>query len=199
MNGQGNAYHTYTDQELLDNYRDSHNNEWLGILLTRYLHLILGVCMKYLGNEEDAKEHAQQVCFQVLKSISRHQVTYFKSWLYQVAKNHCLMHLRKTKNVHIQPFSEHEAMNMFTEIIAIEPGEEDVQLSYLHQAMEELGDAQRQCLYLFFFEKKSYQDISSETGFSTKQVKSHIQNGKRNLKQIMERIADEEANKQNNF
>lgn len=190
MNLADNSYHTETDRELLEKYRKSRNNDWLGILLERYLHLIFGVCMKYLENEEEAKDHTQQICLQVLKNIPRHEVTYFKSWLYQVAKNHCLMHLRKSRHLYTQPLTEDRLTEIHIEPEAVEAGEKEIQLNYLDQAMKLLNEPQHTCLDMFFFQKKSYQYISEVTGYSMKQVKSHIQNGKRNLKQAMERLAD---------
>jgi hypothetical protein len=54
-------YQHITDAELLQRFYADHNNEWLGILLQRYTMLLLGVCMKYLKNEEEAKDSVQQV------------------------------------------------------------------------------------------------------------------------------------------
>lgn len=191
MNLPDDSYHNRSDRELLDKYSHSRNNEWLGLLLERYLHLIFGVCMKYLGNEEEAKDHSQQICLDVIKYLSGNQVTYFKSWLYQVAKNHCLMHLRKNRHLHIQPLTEGDAMHIPSDAAADTSGE-DVQLMHLHRAMSLLGEPQRHCLDLFFLQKKTYHDIAAMTGYTMKQVKSYLQNGKRNLRQIMERLAKED-------
>src|SRR5713226_5408526 len=83
-----------TDQELLENFHSTRDNDWLGILLHRYTLLLLGVCMKYLKNEEEAKDSVQQVFLKVIQELHKYKVEYFKSWLYMVAKNHCLMRLR---------------------------------------------------------------------------------------------------------
>ena len=87
-------YNHITDQELLENFNADHNNEWLGILLQRYTLLLLGVCMKYLKNEEEAKDSVQQIFLKVIQELQKYKVEYFKSWMYMVAKNHCLMKLR---------------------------------------------------------------------------------------------------------
>ena len=50
--------------------------------------LLLGVCMKYLKNEEEARDAVQQVFLKVLTEVSKYKIDYFKSWLYMVAKNH---------------------------------------------------------------------------------------------------------------
>lgn len=183
----------YSDDELLERYRHEHHNRWLGILLDRYLHLIFGVCLKYLKNEEDAKDAAQQICLEVLKTLPRHQVVYFKSWLYQVAKNHCLMELRQSGKMHLLPLSaKNEPENVAERDKKKELMEMEIKETHLHQAMEQLNDAQRICVDLFYLKNKTYKSVSAETGFSMLQVKSYIQNGKRNLKTIIQRMEKEE-------
>ncbi len=88
-------YQHITDQELLEKFYADHNNEWLGILLQRYTLLLLGVSMKYLKNEEEAKDSVQQIFLKVIQELQKYKVEYFKSWLYMVAKNHCLMKIRE--------------------------------------------------------------------------------------------------------
>ncbi|TAM93591.1 MAG: sigma-70 family RNA polymerase sigma factor [Chitinophagaceae bacterium] len=166
---------------------------WVGVLLDRYLHLIFGVCMKYLKNQEDAKDAAQQICLEVLKILPRHRVAYFKPWLYQVAKNHCLMELRRSGRMNILPLSAKNEMgnigeqNTKADLMMVE-----IKEAHLHQALEQLNEAQRTCVNLFYLQDKTYQGVSEETGFSMLQVKSHIQNGKRNLKTIIQRMEKEE-------
>ena len=180
-------YNHITDQELLEKFHADHNNEWLGILLERYTLLLLGVCMKYLKNEDDAKDSVQQIYLKVIQELHKYKVEYFKSWVYMVAKNHCLMILRD-KHGKI-PAEINEKM-------MAAPGEEtdrqalllnDQALEMMDEALKELNPEQKQCVTLFYLEKKSYQEINEMTGFSMLQVKSYIQNGKRNLKILIER------------
>ena len=91
-----------SDNELLHYFNEDKNNEWLGILLQRYTLLLLGVCMKYLKNEEEAKDAVQQVFLKVIAELHKYKVDYFKSWLYMVAKNHCLMQLRNKGQYHAE-------------------------------------------------------------------------------------------------
>jgi RNA polymerase sigma-70 factor (ECF subfamily) len=91
-------YDHITDTELLQKFYSGHDNKWLGILLPRYTLLLLGVCMKYLKNEEDAKDAVQQIFLKVISELSKYKVDYFKSWIYMIAKNHCLMKIRGNKN-----------------------------------------------------------------------------------------------------
>src|SRR5215471_8879381 len=83
-----------TDQEILERFYSDRDNSWLGILLSRYTLLLFGVCMKYLKNEEEARDGVQQVFLKVITELHKYKVDFFKSWIYMIAKNHCLMKLR---------------------------------------------------------------------------------------------------------
>ncbi len=179
------------DQELLQRYYSDNSNEWLGILLQRYTMLLLGVCMKYLKNEEDAKDSVQQVFVKVISDLPKYKVEFFKSWLYMVAKNHCLMKLRD-KGKHVSEINEQQ-MSAPEEADDIKfAKEKEVSLSNMEQALQQLNPEQNVCVTLFYLEKQSYQQIAGRTGFSTMQVKSHIQNGKRNLRILMQRMQPDE-------
>ena len=102
-----------SDQDLLAQYYESHDNRLLGILLQRYTMLLLGVCMKYLKNEEAAKDSVQQIFLKVIHELKRYPVQYFKSWLYMIARNHCLMQLRRHDIKNTKEISE----NIIEEII----------------------------------------------------------------------------------
>lgn len=180
-------YNHITDQELLQKYRADHNSEWLGILLQRYTLLLLGVCMKYLKNEEEAKDSVQQIFLKVIQELQKYNVDYFKSWLYMVAKNHCLMKLRDKQN---------KIPAELTEKLMAAPEEEtdwqamvqtDQVMELMEESLKELNKEQQECVNLFYLQKKSYQEISDTMGFSMLQVKSYIQNGKRNLKLLIEK------------
>ncbi len=178
-------YDDIQDTELLQNFYHDRDNKWLGILLPRYTLLLLGVCMKYLKNEEDAKDCVQQIFLKVISELHKYKVEYFKSWIYMIAKNHCLMQLRGNKNFPVElteQITPSENMNsMNTELT-----EKEDLLNKMQKAVERLNAEQQQCVNLFYLEKKSYSEIAEITGFSMLQVKSHLQNGKRNLKLMME-------------
>ena len=178
-------YNNISDHELLDHYYETNDPAWIGILLERYTLLLLGVCMKYLKNEEEAKDAVQQIFLKVLTEVSKYKVDYFKSWLYMVAKNHCLMKLRSSQGKFIKELKEdsslkHEETNK-DELLATENT-----YSLLQEAIEELSKEQKHCVTLFYLKKYSYQQITESTGFSLMQVKSYIQNGKRNLRMMLD-------------
>lgn len=171
-----------TDQELLDAFRNDGNSEWLGILLQRYTLLLLGVCMKYLKDEDEAKDSVQQVFLKVIQELGKYEVTYFKSWLYMVAKNHCLMQLRDRQRKGAISLDERIATTAAEETDLNELQMNDRTLELVQEGLKELNKEQQQCVTLFYLEKKSYQEISEFTGYNFLQVKSYIQNGKRNLR-----------------
>ncbi len=175
-----------TDASLLESFYKDKNNEWLGVLMQRYTLLLYGVCMKYLKDEEEAKDAVQQIFLKAIAELQKYPVTYFKSWIYMIARNYCLMQLRD-KNKTPLPV---------TEKMLVDTGEEegrqvhhlkDATLDILNEALEELNEDQKKCVELFYLQKKSYNDIVSITTYSLLQVKSYIQNGKRNLKNLIEK------------
>lgn len=177
-------YQHITETELLQKFAEDGNNFWLGILLQRYTLLLFGVCMKYLKNEEASKDAVQQIFLKAITELQKYKVDYFKSWLYMVAKNHCLMKLRD-KNVfvdveHVQPIAQDDF-----DISALQQKEKT--LTLIEECLNYLQPDQKTCVTLFYLQKKSYVDIVAETGFTMMQVKSHIQNGKRNLKILVEK------------
>ena len=189
-------YKELTDQELLERFYADHDNEWLGILLQRYTLLLLGVCMKYLKNEDEAKDSVQQVFLKVIQELHKYKVEYFKSWLYMVAKNHCLMRLREKQGKITAEINEKLTAQPEEEIDRQLLVSNDRTLAIMEEALKELNPEQRQCVTLFYLEKKSYQEVSDATGYSLLQVKSYIQNGKRNLKIMIERKLSEKAFRQ---
>ncbi|MEO8117355.1 MAG: sigma-70 family RNA polymerase sigma factor [Bacteroidota bacterium] len=170
-----------SDQELLLKYLEAKDNYFLGILLERYTMLILGVAMKYLKNEEDAKDAVQQIFLKVSLELQKYSVDYFKSWLYMVTRNYCLMQLRKKSTARMTALPE-EIPALQDEISANKLFENETLLDNMHAAIDMLSEGQKTCVTLFYLEKKSYQEITLLTGMDNLQVKSNIQNGKRNLK-----------------
>jgi len=175
-----------SDAELLERYQQDSNQQWIGILLERYTLLLLGVCIKYLKDENEAKDCVQQIFLKVLTEVARHKISFFKSWLYMVAKNECLMRLRNRPGRQVKELADnHHALT--PEMPHTEALEQEKTLELLEQAIGELNPEQRTTVSLFYLQKKSYQQISEQTGFSLLQVKSYIQNGKRNLRLMLER------------
>jgi len=178
-----------TDQELLEQYARKKDNRILGELLQRYTLLLFGVCMKYLKSEEESRDAVQQIYLKVITELPKYKIDHFKAWLYMVAKNHCLMKLRERKSgkgTALELSDTHAAVPAEDRTIDLKI-EKEKKLQLMEASLEELQKDQQICLKLFYLEKKSYQEIAEERGYTLLQVKSYIQNGKRNLKILIEK------------
>ena len=179
----------YSDSELISAYKKSDDNSLVGELYKRYSHLVYGVCLKYLKNEDEAKDAVLQIFENLLDDLKKHDISNFKSWLHSVARNHCLMFLRKLQTVQ-KRVNEYEATYVEEESFSApftvhDKEEKEVMLTKLEEAITLLKDEQRICIELFFLKEKCYTEVAEITGYDLKKVKSYIQNGKRNLANIM--------------
>jgi RNA polymerase sigma-70 factor (ECF subfamily) len=178
------------DRELLLQYKTENNADALGFLYSRYVMLVYGLCLKYLNDREKSKDAVMQIFELLAVELHRHDIQNFKSWLYVFSKNYCLMELRKEKSLHKREELWLAGQEKFMENPdGLHPidSDENLQLNAaLKDCIEKLKDEQRRCVHLFYFENRSYRDISDETGWDDKKVKSLLQNGKRNLKICLE-------------
>jgi RNA polymerase sigma-70 factor (ECF subfamily) len=171
-----------TDQELLALYRKKGNSSYLGELFSRYTDLVYGLCLKYLKDRELAQDAVMNIFEKLIEKLKTEEVEYFKSWLYMVAKNHCLMELRKKS-----PETSSDFMELTIVAHPIDDSlDVESELDALEKCFETLKKEQEQCVKLFYLQKMSYQQVSEATRFDQKAVKSFIQNGKRNLKICLE-------------
>ena len=177
------------DQELLRLYRETGESEHLGELFQRYSRMVYLICLKHLKDEEESKDATMQFFEHIAKTLQQQEVSSLKNWLYAAASNHCLMLLRSLKhkkNIAIED-SSHLFMENAEPMHLTKAEQIEIQESSLRLAILELQPEQRQCIELFYLQQKSYKEISALTGCDLNKVKSHIQNGKRNLKLYLEK------------
>lgn len=183
---KSNNKNQLSDLELVNGYKSSGDNSYMAVLYQRYLHLMYGVCMKYLKDQDESKDAVQQIFEKLLLDINRHEISHFKSWLHTVTKNHCLMHLRSEKST----FDKKEELKkdfpivMEKDFVLHQDSETNTEneLKNLEIGITELNEKQKICIELFYLQEKSYVEVAEMTGYSLNEVKSFIQNGKRNLK-----------------
>lgn len=181
-----------TDEELSEMFRQTGDRETISILFDRYAHLVLGLSMKYLGNREDARDAAAEVFRKLIPSLGKYEITNFKAWLVTVARNQCAMMLRERKKEGIRIGWEDYLVSGIVEnredfhLNHEDVNEKEELIRKLYKALDKLPQKQQHCLLLFYFEGKSYREIEEMTGFTNMEVKSHIQNGKRKLKLLIE-------------
>jgi len=185
---------TLPDAELISQYISSGDKKVLGELFLRYSHLVYGICFKYLHNTDDSKDAVMEIFDFLRESLKNQRVRNFKPWLYSVVKNHCLMRLRKksVENLSVSLPEDEENETDFMEfpgfIHLINEDKEEERIKLLYKSVYELEKEQQICITLFFLKNKSYKEIYDETGYDFKQVKSYIQNGKRNLRLKLEKL-----------
>lgn len=182
---------TQSDENLVINYQNTKNNLVVGELFKRHSLMCYAVCMKYLKNEDAAHDATMNIFEKLFTDLQKHQINNFKSWLHTVCKNHCLILLRKPNVLVSIDESEEENSHLFMQLANVlnhedNKHEKEEKLQVLEQSIIELKDKQRECIELFFLQQKSYQEISKQTGYTENEVKSYIQNGKRNLKILLE-------------
>ena len=177
------------DESLLRQYHSSGDLEVLGSLYERYMHLVYGVCLRYLKDREDAKDTVMQIFEKLITDAQQHEIRQFKSWLYVLTKNYCLMQIRsqksKDRRINNWKLDHVKFVESDIELHPIDKDDTD-QETGLKDCIEKLKPEQRTCIQLFYFENKCYQDIAVSLKMEEKKVKSHLQNAKRNLKICLE-------------
>lgn len=158
----------------------------LGELYQRYMDLVYGVCLKYFKEPERSKDAVMQIFEELVSKLKKHEVDNFRGWLHQVAKNHCLMQLRTPKNMKTVEFKT-EIVQSEEEVHLNGVLEKEENFKKLEYCLETLTEEQREAVKLFYLEGKCYNEIAEQTGKDWNQVRSFIQNGRRNLKLCMER------------
>ena len=185
-----NISSTLTDAELVNQYQQTADLQVLGALYQRYMDLVYGVCLKYLKEPEDAKDAVIALFEELVSKVQKHEIENFRSWLYQVAKNHCLMRLRRMQKTVV--------VKMDTGLMQSEENvhldgvfEKEENFKQLEYCLEQLVTEQRRAIELFYLEGKCYNEIAAQTGLEWNKVRSFIQNGRRNLKLCMEKKSTE--------
>lgn len=182
-----NAKHTdKSDEVLLDTFQSSGDMAALGILFDRYIELVYGLCLKYFKNREKAQDAVMGIFEELVRKLPHHEVRTFKSWLFVLSRNYCLMQLRKKDRT-----SELSPHLMQSENSA-HPTPDHLEVELREQALlnciEKLPEKQKACIRQFYFENKSYQAIAENRGEALGKIRSYIQNGRRNLRICMEKF-----------
>jgi RNA polymerase sigma factor (sigma-70 family) len=183
-----------SDNDLVADFKRTGNQQCIEILFNRYCHLSFAVCMKYLHSEAESKDAVIEIFEKFSKDLLRYDVHDFGHWLHTVTRNHCFHVLKKKKkNIDIEeehPSLAQQAVEEFNLLNSDDEGQLH-HLQQLNEALNTLSQEQRICVEQFYLHEKSYEEIEKTTGYSYNQVKSYIQNGKRNLKIYLLRKKDE--------
>jgi RNA polymerase sigma-70 factor (ECF subfamily) len=174
-------YKEISDNDLLLKYRKTKRKLIIEEIFNRYAQLIYGVCLKYSNTYSVCKDVLITIIEILMKEASVKEIKNLKSWLFIVTRNECFKNNREIQKV------QYNSIDECNKDLYYEKKEEESMYSdaILLSTIEELKEEQKQCLKLFYFEKKSYNEISELTNYDVKKVKSYIQNAKRNLKIIL--------------
>jgi RNA polymerase sigma factor (sigma-70 family) len=179
-----------SDQDLVIRYKNEGDLQVLAQLYGRYMELVYGVCQKYLKDSELSKDAVMNIFEELVKKLRTHDVDNFRSWLYVLARNHCLMQLRTPRNlktIELNPAIMQSEENVHLNGVM----EKEESLKLMEECLETLPAEQKQSLELFYLQNKCYNEISELTGLDWNKVRSHIQNGRRNMKICMEKTTDD--------
>lgn len=174
------------DEELVLLYQQNGDLNILADLYQRYMELVYGVCLKYLKDEDAGKDAVIMIYEELVTKLKKYEVHNFKSWLYQLAKNHCLMKLRSDKKF-VKADVDLAVMQNETELHLNGVMEKEEHFKHLYFCLENLAPEQKQVVELFYLQGKCYNEISGTTGIEWNKVRSFIQNGRRNLKICMDK------------
>lgn len=172
-------------------YRDTGDLAVLGELYEQHMDLVYAVCFNYLRDEDEAKDAVMNLFEQLVTDLRRHEVQQFGPWLHSVARNYCLMQLRKNQ-AHPKAtlvtgvgadLDDEPIMRLSADDDDLSDLEED--LTLMEACLQTLPPEQQTCLTLFYLERKTYTEVADLTGYDLKKVKSYLQNGRRNLKICM--------------
>lgn len=180
--------HTNTelpDAALVAAYKQKGDQQWLAVLYQRYAGLLFGVCLKYLKEADAAQDACTDIYEELVTKLRKHEVDNFKGWLHVLAKNHCLQKLRAGKKLPTtelpEQFMQSEEAWHLEEVLA-----KEASLQAMQNCIEQLSPDQKITVELFYLQEKCYNEITDITGLGWNTVRSHIQNGRRNLKICME-------------
>lgn len=177
-----------SDNELIAKYRETDDKFYVGELYKRYSHLVLGACLGYFKDKDESKDAVTRIFEKLFDELKKREIENFRVWISFVTRNFCISELRK-KQVQLGRDAEYkyaEAAEEAANDPRMEPQpDKEVQLQKLEEAITSLNAPQQTCIRLFYLEGKSYQDIAALTGYAINEVKSYLQNGKRNLKIIL--------------
>lgn len=179
------------DEWLIDKFTETGDLDFLGSLYERYMHLVYGVCLKYLKDRNASQDAVMQIFEKLIAELPKQDIENFKPWLHVISRNYCLMQLRsqKSRMVREEKMLQNNEFFMESDYELHHNNETVLELDLiaLKKCIDELKSEQKECVKLFYLEEKCYKEITDATNFELKKVKSYIQNGKRNLKICMDK------------
>lgn len=171
---------------MVDAYKQTSNQQPLAVLYQRYADLVFGVCLKYLKTADLAKDASLDIYEELVTKVKKHEIDKFRGWLAVLVRNHCLIKLRNPKNKATVDLPE-AFMQLQDDAHLNGVMDKENKLQAMEKCIETLHGEQQTMVRLFYLQEKCYNEIAEQTGLNWNLVRSHIQNGRRNLKLCMEK------------
>lgn len=138
--------------------------------------IIHRICRAYSNSNEEFKDYTQEVALQLWKSHEKFQGNaQISTWVYRVALNVCLSHIRK-KKINTSPLLEHD--------VSYEEEGDEEQLNALYAALKKIKEADR-AIILLYLEDKSYKEMAEILGLTVSNVGVKVSRIKIELKSII--------------
>lgn len=184
------------DEDLLAKFRaDSQRGEtgakWIDELFSRYQTKVAAWCFRFTGDRESAGDLAQEIFLRVYRNLDSFRGSAkFSTWLFTVARNHCMNELKSRKSRPDQtaePLDFEVADSAATTIL--ESMEQEESLRTMRLLIEQnLDPIEKKVMVMHFSGGISLEAVSRLLGLTNASgARAHIVSAKRKLAKAMER------------
>ena len=163
-----------------------------GDVIREYQTSVYNVCLRILGNVQEAEDLTQDAFLRAYRNISHFDLSRpFGPWIRVLAANLCYNHLKKARLARV-PLEDERGY------LAQDPQrapEALLEISQEHQELYrkiwQLPESQRVALELRHFQGLSYQEMASTLNLPLNTVRSHLYRARRKLAELLEEKQDE--------
>ncbi len=185
----------YTDEQLVELYKTSQTLEeakiYLEDLFARYENRVIVWCLRITGRREEASDLAQDVFLKVFRGLNdfKGESTFYR-WLYQIARNHCINFLHRSKQTSTDQLEESTLLTLDGtrgKGISEEVERKEILNAFSKIVEKELDLLERKVLYLHFADGMQLPEITKMLNLNNKSgAKAYLVSAKRKIQRRME-------------
>jgi len=163
-------------------------------LIISYQHRVVATAWRMLGNQEDARDAAQEVFLRVYRYLNKFRSGEdFSAWLYRITINVCRdAHRRRGPQDRFTSFESERELGNLPETAGADDVEAAAILSQeqaiIASALDTLSPKEREAIVLRDLEGLSTEDVARILGSSATTVRSQISSGRAKIKQYRDRM-----------